>query len=95
MKAFQHVPNQRRYALLRAFKKKDENVGEFWRSKQRAIPGTALPEGFPLQVELAACGYYVVEDLDGAVEEELREAGLTASQAKAVLAAFAALPPAT
>lgn len=56
--------------------------------KLAETPGTPLPEEFPALVKLTAAGYMVREDLTGATAEELRQrAGLTAKEAKAVLAA--------
>jgi hypothetical protein len=89
------VNSVRRYYLhkrLEARLYQGEDDSELvWAGKQEAEPGTALAEGFPLRAELTELGYSTVQDLDGADEDELVRAGLTAKQARQVLAAFAAL----
>lgn len=63
-----------------------------WRGKQEAVPGTALPDGFPSRTALADVGYTAKEDLDGADCDELADyVGLSPSQSEAVFAALAAI----
>lgn len=85
----------RRYHLSRMWAAQqigDCAIASLLRTKQLAEPGTALPATFPQKAKLEAAGYVADTDLVGADECELREqAGLTASQAAAVLAALAAL----
>lgn len=81
----------RRYYLLKrraAAARFDAPLAEAWAAKQLAEPGEALAEGFPLRTRLASAGYVAREDLLGANEEELQQAGLTAREAAAVLAAL-------
>ncbi len=86
------VTSHRRYCLLKAYAA--DAVGEIelsmlWLGKQRAIAGTALDADFPHLTTLDAADYTTTEDLDGATEEELQtNAGLSRSQAAAVLAAL-------
>lgn len=68
-----------------------DDADTVWRAKQEAEPGTPLPGDFVHRSALEALGYTTSEDLDGADADELERAGLTQQQAKAVLAAFAAL----
>ena len=65
----------------------------FWRWKQEQIAWPDLPTAFPSRTKLIAEGYQTVRDLDGADEDELREIGLTKSQAAAVLVAMEQWPP--
>lgn len=84
------VRNLRRYCLLQAYDadlRLDFGVGLALRDKQRAQPGSPLPEAFPFRVRIAKY-YQCAEDLDGADSTELqRIAGLTRAEAEAVLAA--------
>lgn len=65
---------------------------DVWRSKQEDEPGSPLASTFPSKAKLAEAGYTAVEDLDGADCAELEDyAGLSVSDARAVLAAVAAL----
>ncbi len=64
------------------------SVEEAWDGIRRGLPGTAIPTTFPARAELAAAGYLVVEELDGADTTELTNAGLGPAQAAAVLAAM-------
>ena len=85
------VSNHRRYCLLkgRAHARNDDTELAFaFYGKQDAIDSTPLAEDFPLQEELAALRYTSVEDLDGATEAELIDAGLSRSQAARVMAAL-------
>ncbi|NUP08446.1 MAG: hypothetical protein HOW73_20545 [Polyangiaceae bacterium] len=88
------VSNARRYYLLRYQFALDlcEATSHAWLTKHDEEPGTTLPEDFPLRAELALAHYTTTEDLEGADVAELRKrAGLTRSQAEAVLTAAAAL----
>ena len=71
----------------------DLALSALWQGKQELEPGgVALPADFPSQAALAPVGYVAQEDLVGADECELVEwVGLTAREARAVLAAAAAL----
>lgn len=84
------VTNHRRYCFLqyRLNLRLDDDLEETWDNKRREIAGTAIPVGFPARSALLAAGYLVTEEVDGADETELKAAGLTSSQAAAVLAAI-------
>lgn len=84
------ITNHRRYCFLqyRLNVRLDDDLEDTWDNKRRAIPGTALPVGFPALGLLLTAGYLVTEELNGADETELKAAGLTSSQAAAVLAAI-------
>jgi len=87
------VESVRRYYLCKLNHER-ENDGEegYWRTKQQAEPGTALPAGFPFLSTLAGCDYSTIEDLDGADSAELvRWVGLNSRQADNVIAALAPL----
>jgi hypothetical protein len=62
-----------------------------WRARQQAEPGTLFPASVPLQEKLRAAGYVVLEDVLGADEAELLDAGLAEREAGAVVKALAAL----
>jgi hypothetical protein len=85
------APTQRRYALLKrlyAARVGDTAMAMMWRGSQEAETGTALSLTFPARTLLVAAGYTAIEDLDGATADELqRNAGLTASEAEAAIAA--------
>ncbi len=85
------APTQRRYALLKRFyaaRVGDTAIEMMWRGSQEAEPGSALPSAFPARTRLVAAGYTAIEDLNGATADELqRNAGLTASEAEAAIAA--------
>lgn len=70
-----------------ALRLQDDNEA-VWDSKRRSISGTSIPTGFPARTELLAAGYLVTEELDGSDTIELTAAGLTSTQAAAVLAAI-------
>lgn len=55
------------------------------------MDATALPATFPALSKLTAAGYTTKEDLDGADDTELVEAGLNHSEARAAIAALAQL----
>lgn len=89
------VRNLRRFYLLKrcaADERDEEDAGEIWRGKQEEQPATPLPADFYLLSALQARGYTAREDLDGADETELTNAGLSPRDAKAVLKAWAELP---
>jgi hypothetical protein len=70
----------------------DESPTEMaWDGIRRGEPGTTLPLTFPARTELLAAGYLVVEEVDGADETELTNAGLSPQQATAVIAATESL----
>ncbi len=87
------VRSQRRYYLLKA--QYNATTAEdyvfaqgFW-AKQNALPGTPLPSTLPALTKLAAAHYTMIEDVRGAdVDELVEQAGLTRSEAQAVLAAI-------
>jgi hypothetical protein len=67
-------------------------ISSLWQYRQEEQAGTPLPDGFPLKTELAAAGYSTREDLEGADADELVEwAAVSSLDAKAILAAYAAL----
>lgn len=84
----------RRYYLHQRFwyLRVEKSIGQasVWQAKQEAEPGTPLAADFPYLALLVAAGYSTVEDIDGADQAELMEAGLSAAQASTALAA---LPP--
>jgi hypothetical protein len=86
------VKRPRRYYLHKRLQARLYEGGDdserVWQAKQEEQPGSALAETVPHRVELAALGYTTTEDLDGADVAELERAGLTQSQAKAVIAAL-------
>lgn len=59
-----------------------------WDAKRRAISGRSIPASFPARTQLLAAGYLVTEELTGSDTTELTAAGLSSSQAAAVLAAI-------
>jgi len=65
-----------------------DDTDKVWNGKRREIPGTDLPQDFPARAALLLAGYLVTEELDGANTRELQAAGLTSTQAAAVLAAI-------
>lgn len=88
------IPTPRRYYLLKRlyYRGIKERILEgVWRSKQEGQPGTPLPLTFVHLTKLATAGYTMKEDLQGATELELQEQGFTNRDAKAILAAAAAL----
>jgi hypothetical protein len=89
------VRRARRYYLLSrlaAHAREDFGLEAAWRGKQEEEPGTLFPADFPSKAKLEESGYYAVEDVDGADCKELREnAGLSETQANAVIAAATAL----
>jgi hypothetical protein len=87
------VNGHRRYAFLkmRAAEAALSPVAMAWDGIRRGEPGTAFPTTMPARGELLAAGYLVVEEVDGADEAELTNAGLSPQQAAAVLAAVESL----
>jgi hypothetical protein len=89
------IKTVRRYYLLKRLAKRDANESALeatWRAKQEAEPGTALPVGFPYSSRLAAAGYLVAEDIDGADACELRdEVGLSPRESETVINAVSEL----
>ena len=88
--ADQQVATHRRYAFLRYayFYRINDNMYLAWDGKRRLEPGTAIPTTFPARAALTAAGYLVLEEIEGADTDELTRAGLSTSQAAAVLAAM-------
>lgn len=83
----------RRYYLraeVEARLRSDDAIALTLRAKRRAEPGTALPTSLgPATLSaLQAAGYFALEDLAGADEDELLDAGLSTAQATAVLRAM-------
>lgn len=87
----------RRYYLLSRVNSRviEDGLEPFWQGKQLAEPSTALPSDFPFPEERAAAGYLAVEDLDGADEDELVDAGLDRAMARIVIDRFCALTAGT
>jgi hypothetical protein len=83
----------RRYAFLKMRRAAvDESPTEMaWDGIRRGEPGTTLPVTVPARAELVAAGYLVLEEVEGADETELTNAGLSPQQAAAVLAAVESL----
>jgi hypothetical protein len=90
----QGLHTTRRYYLLTSFARYDEGdsgLGAVWQAKQEALAGTALAADFPSRTTLIAKRYSTLDDLNGAdVAELVKRVGLTAKQARAVVAATAA-----
>lgn len=86
-----HIPTARRFYLLLRRNAWDEGIAAVWRAKQEAQPGTVLPDPFPARASLAAAGYTTVEDLAGATEDELINAGLSTHEARTALKAISTL----
>lgn len=59
-----------------------------WRAKQESVYWPTLASDFPSRADLIAAGYSTVRDLDGAGITELTDAGLTRTEAQAVLDAM-------
>jgi hypothetical protein len=88
------IKSRRRYCLLKRryhLQSGDEALAAVWRAKQALVDATALPATFPALSKLTAAGYTTKEDLDGADDSELVEAGLNLSEARAAIAALAQL----
>jgi hypothetical protein len=90
------VGSVRRHRLLKwkaALALGDDELAAVWHAKFLATPAvTLLPVGFPSLVTLGAGGYVALDDVTGADADELvANAGLTRTQANAVVAATAAL----
>ena len=90
------ITSHRRYLLRKAKSAVALEQGALalvWRAKQLEQPGTPLPATLPHRAKLVAAWYEAVEDARGADVSELREsAGLSRSEAEAVLAALARIP---
>ena len=85
------IESPRRYYLLKskeAARRFDDAMASVWLAKQLEEPGTPLESGFPFKSRLATVGYVAREDLVGATENELLQAGLATREAAAVLAAL-------
>lgn len=68
----------------------DEALELVWKAKQRAEPGSDLPDSFPYRTRLVELGYEALEDLSGADACELTEQGFSSREAAAILAALPA-----
>lgn len=84
------VRSERRYCLLKM--RSAERCGlralaSLWAAKHAAEAGTALGDDFPARAKLIAAGYSALEDIAGADDSELMDAGLTRHEAAAALAA--------
>jgi hypothetical protein len=66
----------------------DDGTDLLWDGKRRLITGVSIPTTFPARTQLLAAGYLVLDELQGADEPELTNAGLSATQAAAVVAAI-------
>jgi hypothetical protein len=82
--------NHRRYCFLKYahYLRIDDDQYVQWDSKRRTISGIDIPSTFPARTALLAGGYLVLEELEGTDSTELTKAGLSVSQAAAVLAAL-------
>lgn len=83
----------RRYYLraeVEATLRDDRAIAMALRAKRRAEPGTDMPAtlGAATLTALNTAGYFAREDLVGADEDELLDAGLSTAQATAVLRAM-------
>ncbi len=90
MAAAERVKSHRRYCFLKYHMARNTELGDpdTWDAKRRSLPGTPIPSTMPAGPALAAAGYLVIEEIEGANATELINAGLTAPQAAAVLAAL-------
>lgn len=88
--ADERVPNHRRYLFLKYARavRYNDDIESVFDAKRRLIAGTELPASFPARDKLIAAGYLVSEELAGSNTSELRRAGLSSSQAAAVIAAI-------
>lgn len=86
------VGSPRRYYLLKsreATKRRDGALASAWRALQLGQPGgAALPATLAGYAALTAAGYVATNDVVGADEAELRDAGLSPSDARDVVAAY-------
>lgn len=72
----------------------DTALSKIWHYHQEQQAHTDLPADFPAKAKLEAAGYTALEDLVGASTAELLDwARLSQREAKAALAAHAALVP--
>lgn len=80
----------RRYCFLKQKEAAElcNDMDGIWRAKRLAEPGTSIPNNLPARSLLIAAGYLVIEEIQGADETELTEAGLNSAQAAAVIAAL-------
>lgn len=88
------IKTLRRYYLMKsraAAERQERALRDTWTGKQDAEPGTVLPEDFPSRADLAALGYKVAQDLDGADSDELVALGISRKQADKVFLALPAL----
>ncbi len=71
---------------------RESELGPTYRKyRDTEVSGTELPADFPSRAQVLTAGYAAVEDLQDATEDELAKRGLTRKQARAVIAAVAAL----
>lgn len=90
MSAAERIQSHRRYLFLKYHLARLTGQGDpgAWDGKRRLLPGTSIPSTFPAASVLAGAGYLVLEEVTGADATELTNAGLSAAQAAAVLAAM-------
>lgn len=82
----------RRYYLLKWRGLEDlceHGLALVFKAKQTEIAGTALPSDFPGRAALIAAGYTAIEDVTGADEDELVDAGLDEEAAAKAVEAVA------
>lgn len=84
------LENHRRYCFLKFayYTRIGDDHRLEWDGKRKTIAGTDIPASFPARSALLAGGYLVLEELEGTDSTELTRAGLSTSQAAAVLAAL-------
>lgn len=63
-------------------------LGPTWQKIRLDTPGTEFPVDLPWQQELLNADYLVLEEVDGAPEEELVKAGLSRKQAQDIVQYF-------
>jgi hypothetical protein len=90
------IKTPRRYFLAKRLWNQrygESELAGVFRAKQEAEPGTTLPATFGLVARLSDAGYTTVEDLDGADDCELQDAGFTAREAASILEELQPLLP--
>jgi hypothetical protein len=82
---------RRYYWLKRLWARKSCLEEDAWVAKQLGEPGTSFDPGFPFLSRLNDIGYLVVEDLNGAEDQELAGLGFSPPEIEQIQAALAAL----
>lgn len=84
------IKTHRRYCFAKyAYYRQRNNLRYLaWDAKRRTLSGTSIPADFPALAALTDAGYLALEEIDGATQSELTAAGLSITQAAAVLAAM-------